>query len=111
VLGWTALLLVMPGALWLWTLAAHGVRRARSGLAASPAQGMSQADWKQSQRRAPAEGLSVLAVEDGGVPARVRRRRVSLLPGRPASTPTMPAHRVAVAREAISMSQEPAAQH
>src|SRR5438270_7488672 len=105
------MLVVIPGALWLWTLAAHLARRAGSGLAASSAQGTSQAEWKQSQRRAPAEGLSVLAVEDGGVATRVRRRRVPLLPPRPASAPAVPAHRVAVAREAVSMSQEPAAQH
>jgi hypothetical protein len=111
VLGWTALLLVMPGALWLWTLAAHLARSAGSGLAASPVQRTSQADWKQPQRGAPAERLSILAVEDVGVATRVRGRRVPPLPGGPASPLAMPAHRVAIAREAVPMSQEPAAQH
>jgi hypothetical protein len=111
VLGWTALLLVMPAALWLWTLAAQQGRRAGSGLAASPLQGTSQAQWKQPHRRAPAESLSILAVEDVGVATSVRGRRVPLHPGRPASAPAMPVHRVAVAGEAVSMSQEPAAQH
>jgi cell division protein FtsN len=111
VLAWTVLVLVFPAALWLWALVGHLVRRTRSDLAASPTQGASEAQREQTHGRASAEGLPVLAVECRGVATRLRRRRVALDPGRSAAALAAPAHRVAVAREAVPMAKEPAAQH
>jgi hypothetical protein len=111
VVAWTVLLLVFPAALWQWTRVAHLVRRTGSDLAASPTQGASEAQREQTHRRASAEGLPVLAVERRGVATRLHRRRVALDPARSAAALTAPAHRVAVAREAVPMAKEPAAQH
>jgi hypothetical protein len=111
VVAWTLVLLLFPAALWLWTLMAHLVRRTGSDLAASPTQGASEAQREQTHRRASAEGLPVLAIERSGVATRLRRCRVALDPGRSAAALAAPAHRVALAREAVPMAKEPAAQH
>jgi hypothetical protein len=111
VVAWTVVLLLFPAALWLWTLIAHLVRRTGSAFASSPTQGTSESQRKQSHRGASAEGLPVLAIERSGEATRLRRRRVPLDPGRSAAALAAPAHRVAVAREAVPMAKEPAAQH
>jgi hypothetical protein len=111
VVAWTVLLLVFPAALWLWTLVAQLVRRTGSDLAAAPTQGASEAQREQTHRRVSAEGLPVLAVERRGVATRLRRRPIALDPGRSAAALAAPAHRVALAREAVAMAKEPAAQH
>jgi hypothetical protein len=111
VVAWTVVVLLLPAALRLWTLMAHLVRRTGSAFASSPTQGTSESQRKQSHGRASAEGLPVLAVKRGGVATRLRRRRVALDPLRSAAALAAPAHRVAVAREAVSMAKEPAAQH
>jgi hypothetical protein len=111
VVAWTVLGLVFPFALWLGKLVAHLVRRTGSDLAPSLSQGASEAQREQSHRRASAEGLPILTVERRGVATRLHRRRVALGPARSAPALTAPAHHVAVAREAVPMAKEPAAQH
>ena len=70
-----------------------------------------QAQWGQTERRATAKGLAILAVEGRGVAARVLGRRIALRSAGPAAALTAPAHRLAIAREAVSMAEYPAAQH
>jgi hypothetical protein len=111
VFAWTVLLLVSPATLWLWTLLAHLVRRAGSDLAASPTQGASEAQRKQTTGRASAEGLPVVAVERRGAARRLRRRRTALVSGHSAATIAARAQRVTVAREAVPMAKEPTASH
>jgi hypothetical protein len=109
--AWTVVLLLFPAALWLWTLMAHLVRRNGSALASSPTQGTNGAKRKQSNRRASADGLPVLAVKRGGVATRLRRRRVPRDPGRAAAALAAPAQRFSAAREAAPMGKKAAAQH
>jgi hypothetical protein len=108
---WSALLLIAPAALWLWTLAARLARWPCLSLASSPAQGANQPKGQQPHRRPAAQGIPVFAVKGGGVAARVRGARIALGSACPAAALAAPAHRVAIAGEAVPMAQETAAQH
>jgi hypothetical protein len=105
------LVLFAPGVLWLWTTTAHAARRNRSARLPSPAQRTQQAQRKQPQRSAPAEVGLILTVERRGVPTGILCRRIPLGAAGSAAALALPAHRGAVAREAETVAEQPAAQH
>ena len=83
-----------------------------SGAALAPAQGAGDAQGKQpDERRSAAEVLAILPVEGAAVAERVLGGRVLLGPAGAAFPLASPAHEVAIAREAETMAQQPAAQH
>jgi hypothetical protein len=110
VLAWTMLLLLAPGALWLWTRCRTLATRAGSR-GAPAAKRPRDPQREQAQRSAPAEVLPVLAVERRRIPPRVLRGRVTLAALRPAATLTLPAHELRFAPEAETVAEKPAAQH
>jgi hypothetical protein len=83
---------------------------AEAGLAAGRplAEGAEQAERQESEERgSTTEVIAVLTVESRRVAGRVLAARIALLPARPAVAPlAAPAHRVALAGEAVAMSEE-----
>jgi hypothetical protein len=71
----------------------------------------SQPERKQPERRAPAERVPVLAIEGGGVAPSVGHGPVPPAARRAAAALTAPAHHLALAPEAMAMTEETAAQH
>jgi hypothetical protein len=83
-----------------------------SGAGLAPTQGAGDAQGKQpDERRSAAEVLPILPVEGAAVAQRVLGGPVLLGPAGAALPLASPAHDVAVAREAETMAQQPAAQH
>jgi hypothetical protein len=82
---------------------------AEAGLAAGHplAEGAEQAERQESEERgSTTEVIAVLTVESRRVAGRVLAGRIALFPARPAVALTAPAHRVALAGEAVAMSEE-----
>ena len=78
----------------------------------APTHGVEQAQRKQAKERsAAADGLAILAVEPGRVSPGVTRGRIPLLPARAAVALAAPTHDVAVAPEAVAMSEHAAPDH
>lgn len=78
----------------------------------SPALAIEETQRKQrKERRAPAEVLTILAIEGTGVEIGVGSGVVSLGAARAAATLTAPVHRVAPAREAEAMAKQATAEH
>jgi hypothetical protein len=87
-------------------------RQSRSGSRPAPAPGAKQAQRKESQEgRTPAEILPVLSVESPRVHGGVFGRLVELLSAGVTAASAVPAHRVALAFEAIPMAEHPTTQH
>lgn len=86
-------------------------RRSGSG-AAAPTDRAKQPEREQPEERgATAEILGVLPIEGPRVAAGIVGGWVALVAARAAATPALPAHRVAVAREAETMTEQATAEH
>jgi hypothetical protein len=73
--------------------------------------GSQQAQRSQPERRVPTEVLVFAALERGGEQTRLRRGRVALGSPGAAAALAAPHHRLPVAREAVPVAEDFAAQH
>jgi hypothetical protein len=78
----------------------------------APTHGVEQAQRKQAKERSAApNGLAILAVEPRRVSPGVTRGRIPLLPACAAVALAAPTHDLAVAPEAVAMSEDAAPDH
>jgi hypothetical protein len=86
-------------------------RPAASAAMPPRAYGVQQAQWGQPERRVPTEVLIFVAVERGGEELRLRRSLVALGSAGAAASLAAPHHRLPIAREAVPVAEDLAAQH